>query len=77
VYIAIRKVYEDESAAEFCFGLSEDRLGRTRLDKATGQLSLIEPAPGDSQSRVYCRVAFKIKEHWEAGELPAETCWAS
>ena len=77
LYIMIRKVLESPTAAAYAFGPCEDRLGQLKLDKATGNVVLVEPAPGDDERALYHRAMYKIKKHWAAGELPEVTCWAS
>lgn len=77
LYVMIRKVREAEDAVEYAFGPDESRVGRLRLDKSNGQVSLLEPAPGDEREALYLRAASKVVTHWTAGELPDVTCWAS
>jgi hypothetical protein len=77
IYITIRKVADSPDSAEYTYGTSEDRVGRLRLNKSTGDVSIIQPALGDDQSRLYLRAAHKIKKHWSRGETPEITCWAS
>lgn len=77
IYIAIRKVSEGSACVDYTFGLSEGTGGRLRLDKVSGDVSLLEPAPGDSENAFYSRAAYKIRKHWAAGEIPDKTCWAS
>ena len=77
IYIAIRRVIDGPEYADYMFGLSEGIGGRLRLNKASGDVSLMEHAPGDSENAFYSRVASKIRKHWAAGELPDKTCWAS
>ena len=77
LYIMIRKMIDSPASAEYMFGSDEDRLGQLKLDKATGDVVLVEPAPGDEAGALYHRAMYKIKKHWAAGELPEVTCWAS
>ena len=77
IYISIRKVKEDASSVEFVFGTSESELGRLKLSKSSGTVELIQPAPNDSEERLFRRAAHKIETHWKKGEVPGETCWAS
>ena len=75
--IMIRKIIENPTSAEYVFGTCEDRLGQLKINKATGSVVLVEPAPGDDEGALYHRATYKIKKHWVAGELPEVTCWAS
>jgi hypothetical protein len=77
IYIAIRKIDESESGATYSFGLAEGSIGRIEIDKATGQVRVIEQAPNDESSRISSRAVHKLRQHWEKGEYPASTCWAS
>jgi hypothetical protein len=77
LYIMIRKITENLTSAEYTFGIGDDRLGQLKIDKATGNVVLVEPAPGDDESALYHRATYKIKKHWTTGELPEVTCWAS
>jgi hypothetical protein len=77
LYIMIRKITDNPTSAEYVFGTGEDRLGQLKIDKATGNVVLVEPAPGDNECALYHRATYKVKKHWAAGELPEVTCWAS
>ena len=77
LYIMIRKITDNPTSAEYAFGTGEDRLGQLKIDKATGNVVLVEPAPGDDEGVLYHRATYKVKKHWAAGELPEVTCWAS
>ena len=77
LYIMIRKITDSPTSAEYAFGIGEGRLGQLKIDKATGDVSLVEPAPGDDKGALYHRATYKIKQHWTTGELPEVTCWAS
>jgi hypothetical protein len=77
LYITIRKMSESPISAEYTFGSDERHLRQLKLDKATGDVVLVEPAPDDKAGALYHRAMYKIKKHWTAGELPDVTCWAS
>lgn len=77
LYITIRKMSDSPTSAAYAFGSDESRLGQLKLDKATGDVVLVEPAPDDKAGALYHRAMYKIKKHWAAGELPEVTCWAS
>ena len=75
--VVLRKTLDTPQAAEYAYGPSEEGMGRLRLDKTSGEISLLEVAPGDNDQALFTRAAWKIEEHWEEGQLPEETCWAS
>jgi len=77
LYIMIRKMSDSPTSAAYMFGNDESRLGQLKIDKATGDVVLVEPAPDDKAGALYHRAMYKIKKHWAAGELPEVTCWAS
>jgi hypothetical protein len=77
IYIEIRKVMEQEVFADFVCSLVDGRKGRIRLDKMTGDISLLEAIPGDTENRLFSRASHKLKKHWSLGEIPEKTSWAS
>jgi len=78
VYIPIRKVSEDDESVEYRFGDdTEQRWGRLRLDKRSGRVVVVEPAPGDEKEFLFGRAARRVFLHWEEGVFPDKTCWAS
>jgi hypothetical protein len=76
-YIVIRKIQETKDSAEYGFGKSEDQLGILKINKLTGEVLLVKEAPGINSNSLYEKAAYKIRKHWESGELPENTCWAS
>ena len=77
LYIMIRKIIDHPTSAVYTFGTCEDRFGQLKIEKATGHVVLVAPAPDDDTDALYQRAMYKIKQHWAAGELPEVTCWAS
>jgi hypothetical protein len=78
VYIPIRKVREDGDSVVYRFGDDrESRWGMLRLDKRSGEVTIIEPAPGDEHNRLSRPAARKVFLHWQEGSFPDETCRAS
>lgn len=51
--------------------------GLLRLEKATGRITFLRVPSEDSGRRHGDRAARKVSQHWKAGELPDESCWAS
>jgi hypothetical protein len=76
IYIAIRKLDESDTTATYSFGVAEDKAGRVEIDKTTGEVHVVDQAPNDGSSRIFSRVARKLRQHWEKGEYPDSTCWA-
>ena len=77
VYVHIRKQKQDEAYAEYSFGASEENSGLLRLDRLSGQTTLLVPAKNDIDNMAFMRASRKLKQHWMRGELPDMTCWAS
>ncbi|HEY9420626.1 MAG TPA: hypothetical protein VIW92_04365 [Thermoanaerobaculia bacterium] len=77
VYIPIRKVEETPTSVDYAF---EDNLGNSglvRLNKASGDVELLKALPGTKAEEYLARVIYKLTKHWEKGEIPDATCWAS
>ena len=77
LYVLIRRVELTKDSADYAFGESETALGRVRIDRHTGEVTLVTPAPDDPNSVLFVRAAFKLRQHWNKGEVPETTCWAS
>ena len=77
IYIEIIKVAETAGQAEYSFGASAEKVGRLRLNKASGAVTVLVPLADDVGSRYTARATQKIVQHWRKGESPARTCWAS
>ena len=77
LYIMIRKVIDSPAVAAYTFGSDEGCLGQLKLDRTTGGVVLVEPAPGDEAGALFHRAMYKIQQHWAAREIPEVTCWAS
>ena len=76
-YVMIVRLELTEASADYGFGSNETALGRLRIDRGTGDVTLLSPAPGDRDEHFFKRAAFKVRQHWARGELPEKTCWAS
>ena len=77
MYIAIRKLNENDTMVCYSFGIEDNSTGRLEIDKASGQVRIVDQAPEDESSRISSRAAHKLRQHWEKGEYPDSTCWAS
>ncbi len=77
MYIPIRKVDDQEFHVDFSYGIDDQQDGVLRVQKGTGDISIIRPASGDERLAIYMRAARKMKQHWLKGEYPESTCWAS
>ena len=77
IYILIKKSFENEDFAEYEFGRNEQQTGKLKVIKNSGQIILMYNVPEDEPDFVFRRAARKIQQHWEKGEFPDNTCWAS
>ena len=70
LYIMIRKIIDHPTSALYTFGTCEDRCGQLKIEKATGQIVLVAPAPGDDTDALYQRAMYKIKNTGLLGNSP-------
>lgn len=78
IYLRIVKVHESSAQADYEFmDASEERIGRLRVDKKTGESSLIKNMPGDPDDRMFLRAAYKLKKQFDSGVLPDLTVFAA
>ena len=59
--IMIRKIIDYPTSAVYTFGTCEDRCGQLKIEKATGHVVLVAPAPGDDTDALHQRAIYKIK----------------
>lgn len=76
-YLLIDKMSEDDLVAIYRFTGDGGRTGSFQIDKESGDVSLVEPMPGDEQGRSFNRAAVKIMREWKQGNLPVRAEWAS
>jgi hypothetical protein len=77
VYILIRKASESDREAVYVFGPDELTLGSLRVRKDSGAVELISPAPVSNPEFYFVRAGWKVLQHYERGEFPDKTCFAS
>jgi hypothetical protein len=75
--IAIWKVSDNASFVEYSYETRGSGEGLVRVNRSTGEVVLVRPSAGDGEGLLFSRVAYKLKKHWDAGELPESTHWAS
>jgi hypothetical protein len=76
-YVRILKTAEDEHFATYSFEGDFGSQGRLRIPKGSGDVELLEPAPGDEKQHYFLRAAAKLRKERAAGRFPDLTCWAS
>lgn len=77
IYLDISKVEQTSMKVSYEFATTDGRSGLLEIDLESGEVSLIRQLPGDDSNRLFFRAARKITVHWNTGELPEKTCWAS
>jgi len=76
-YITINKIAKTADICTYEFFDQETSKGTLQIRKDTGDVSEIMAAPGDTAGRIFERAAIEVLRHWNIGEYPVETCWAS
>jgi hypothetical protein len=77
VYVEIRKETETTTGFIYRYVAFDGSVGRLEIDKCDGITRPISIAIGDVSGRSYALAARKLLKHFQAGEFPDETCWAS
>ena len=77
IYVAIRKVSENDVQAVYEFGPDEKRVGQIRVVKASGEIDVLSEVPGDEKPVFSPCAKRKLLLHWRSSEFPDKTCWAS
>ena len=76
IYIEITKVSETTQFVDYAFNEISREPGRIRISRETGTMELIENQANYSEF-VWRRAMRRLNLHWERGEFPEKTCWAS
>lgn len=76
-YVLLVKESEDDKTVIYSFGSNEEKLGRLQLDKTSGVVKEIVPAPTNNSEALFPRAAVKLRQHWKDGSFPEKSCWAS
>jgi hypothetical protein len=77
IYVEIRKDAQTERGFIYRYIASDGTIGRLEVDSFDGSTRSLEIASGDSDEHFYNLAARKLFKHFQAGEFPDETCWAS
>lgn len=77
VYIQILKIADHQESVQYEYSTVDDRKGVFSISKDSGEITVIKPLEGDDEKHLFARAVYKIKKHWESGEYPEKTCWAS
>jgi len=77
IYIQIVKAEEDASGVVYDFGPSEGLCGKVFVEKATGDVSLLQLDDPKRETFYLSRVTRVLKRHYAAGTYPDKTCYAA
>ena len=77
--IYINKISEQKNDEEviYSFSTPEGDFGKVSISKKTGECFVIEEPEWDKKHGLAARVGVKLEQHWQKGEFPDMTCWAS
>jgi hypothetical protein len=73
VYIYIWKSAETELHAEYTFSPEDGVVGIMRIERATGNMDLLQPCPGDESNAWYQCACKAVWNGWAVGRLPEVT----
>ena len=77
IYVEIRKDKATERGYAYRYVASDGSVGHLEIDSSDGSTRPLDIASGDKDERFYSLAARKLLKHFQAGEFPDETCWAS
>jgi hypothetical protein len=77
LYIEIRKTEENSSEVIYTFSTDLSGLGKVSIHKKTGDCNILKEPENDVEHILSSRVCRKLAKHWQKGEFPDITCWAS
>ena len=78
IEIRIDLIEETAAHADYSYQTDDNDAGRVRLSKRSGDVELIRRSSDETEAQlIFGRVAFKLRKHWRAGEVPASTWWAA
>ena len=77
IYVAIRKEEETLNGFVYRYVVADGSVGRLEISKLDGSSRPIEIASGDGEGRSFALASRKLLIHFQTGEFPNETCWAS
>jgi hypothetical protein len=77
IYIQIRKTAEDDDSVTYEFGPSDRIVGSVRVDRSSGQFSLISIDEESRQEFYFPRVCRALERHLKDGAFPLTTCYAA
>ena len=78
IEILIKLVAESDESADYSYYTRGNQSGLVQLNKKLGTVELKSPSSDETADKtMFNRVAFKLRKHWKAGEIPKSTWWAA
>lgn len=76
-HVLLEKESESESEVVYRFGPPELVVGKLSIRKSDGDVVELEPLPVDHAQAFFTRAVYKLLQHWQRGQFPDRTSWAS
>lgn len=75
-YRFVADIWEPNPEIQGRFRITGQAQGLMRIIKASGEVLLDQPMPGDTNERRFNSAARKVRQHWTNGESPEKTMFA-
>ncbi len=75
-YRFVADIWEPNPEIQGRYRIAGQAEGLMRIIKASGEVLLDQPMPGDTNDRRFKSAAQKVKQHWTNGEYPEKTMFA-
>jgi len=76
-YVGIKKLSESDDDVVYEFTGDEGNSGEFKINKYSGEVTLLKEMIGNNGEKAFQRAAVKIRKEWKNGVLPNLTEWAS
>lgn len=73
IYVHIWKSSEDAEGVDYSFSPDDGVVGVLRIVRATGQMQLTTPCPGDDTNTIFQCACKAVWNHWAVGKYPDTT----
>ncbi|MBK9974472.1 MAG: hypothetical protein IPP14_06835 [Planctomycetes bacterium] len=73
IYVHIWKSAETPQAVDYSFSPEDGVVGVLRITRATGDMNLCQPCPGDETNTIYQCACKAVWNHWAVGNYPQTT----
>lgn len=73
IYVHIYKTAETPQFVDYAFSPEDGVVGVLRITRATGDMNLCTPCPGDDTNTIYQCACKAVWNHWAVGKYPQTT----